>query len=64
MFFAIFILTPIFPSKNAEMANEHQCDSANLENDINMSLKQQFLKHKKKNIAIFNFKKQFKHFIN
>jgi len=62
MFFAIFVLTPIFPSKNAEMANEHLCGNANLKNDINMSLKQQFLMHKK--IAIFNFKKQFKHFIN
>ena len=43
IFVAFFVLPPILSSKNAEMANEHLCGNANLENDINMSLKQQFL---------------------
>jgi len=40
MFLAILVLTLILPSKNTDMAKEHLCDSANLENDINMSTNQ------------------------
>jgi hypothetical protein len=37
MFFAILVLNPILPSKNADLVNEHLCDSSNLKNNINMS---------------------------
>ena len=36
-YFLVMVLTPILPSKNADMAKEHLFGSANLENDINMS---------------------------
>jgi len=43
IFVAFFVLPPILPSKNAQVASECLCGIASLKNAIHMSLKQQFL---------------------
>ena len=57
IFVAFFVLPSILSSKNAGMENEHLSGNANLENDINMSLKQQFL-ILKNNITFHKLKKK------